>query len=145
MKLKYKYGRCGGCGELVRLYSIDKCDNGDALFWYDCPNCRYCGVVKAIDPNIADTQEILSKFPDEKEDVENENDIIFDTDVSDLMDKLINIKNKYYDTVSQVELFTIGMNNLKTIIKKLIWREDLNTEEKDMIVNILKEDEEENE
>lgn len=144
MKLKYKYGRCGGCGELVRLYSIDKCDNGDALFWYDCPNCRYCGVVKAIDPNIADTQEILSKFPDEKEeDIKNEKDL--DINISELMDKMMEIKTKYYDTVSQVELFTIGMNNLKTIIKKLIWGEDLDTEEKDMIVNILKEDEEENE
>lgn len=143
MKLKYKYGRCTGCGELVRLYRIDKCNTGDDIFWYDCPSCRYCGVAKAINPNIADTQEIFSKFPDEKENVENEKDIIFDT--NDLMNKLINIKTKYYETVSQVELLTIGMRNLQTIIKKFIWGEDFTTEEKDLMIEILKEGEEENE
>lgn len=143
MGLKYKYGRCTGCGELVRLYRIDKCNTGDDIFWYDCPSCRYCGVVKAINPNIADTQEIFSKFPDEKENVENEKDIIFDT--NDLMNKLINIKTKYYETMSQVELLTIGMKNLQTIIKKLMWREELNTAEKDLIVQILNKESEEEE
>ena len=142
MELKYKYGRCTGCGELVRLYKIDKCDPGNEIFWYDCPICHHCGVTKAINPNIADMQEITNKFSYEKENNENKSDIIFDT--NDLINKLINIKTKYYDTMSQVELLTIGMNNLRTIIKKLMWREELNTEEKDLIVNILKEDEEEN-
>lgn len=142
MELKYKYGRCTNCGELVRLYNIDKCDLGNEIFWYDCPICHHCGVTKAINSNIADMQEINNKFPDEKEHNENKSDIIFDT--NDLMYKLINIKTKYYDTISQVELLTIGMNNLRNIIKKLMWREELNTEEKDLIVNILKEDEEEN-
>lgn len=143
MKLKYKYGRCNYCNELVRLYHIDKCDFGDDIFCYDCPSCHRSGVIKAINPNIADTQEIFSKFPDEKENVENEKDIIFDT--NDLMNKLINIKTKYYETISQVELLTIGMNNLKTIIKKFIWGEDFTTEEKDLMIEILKEGEEENE
>ena len=58
------------------------------------------------------------------------------------MDKMIEIKTKYYETVSQVELLTIGMRNLKTIIKKFIWGEDFTTEEKDLMVNILKEDSE---
>lgn len=39
----------------------------------------------------------------------------------------------------------IGMKNLQNIIKKLIWGEDLTIEEKDIIVNILKKEDEENE
>ena len=39
----------------------------------------------------------------------------------------------------------IGMKNLETIIKKFIWGEDFTTEEKDIMINILKKEEEENE
>ena len=102
MNLKYKYGRCNWCNELVRLYHIDKCDSGDDIFCYDCPSCHRSGVIKAINPNIADTQEILSKFPDEKEEnIKSEKDL--DINISELMNKMIEIKTKYYETVSQVE------------------------------------------
>lgn len=134
MELKYKYGRCS-CGGLVRLYNRDKCDIENEIFLYDCPICHSCGITKAINPNIADTQEILSKFPDEKEEnIKSEEDLD------------INISELIHETMSQVELLTIGIRNLKTIIKKFIWGEDFTTEEKDMMINILKEeDEEENE
>lgn len=143
MKLKYKYGRCS-CGELVRLYNRDEYDTENEIFLYDCSVCHGCGVTKAINPNIADTQEILSKFPDEKEEnIKSEEDL--DINISELMDKMIEIKTKYHETMSQIELLTIGMRNLKTIIKKFIWGEDFTTEEKDMMIEILKEGEEENE
>lgn len=133
MKLKYKYGRCS-CGELVRLYNRDEYDTENEIFLYDCPVCHGCGVTKAINPNIADTQEILSKFPDEKEEnIKSEEDLD------------INISELIHETMSQVELLTIGIRNLKTIIKKFIWGEDFTTEEKDLMIEILKEGEEENE
>lgn len=142
MNLKYKYGRCDWCGKLVRLNSVE-CNTTSDIFVYFCPICHR--TIEVINPNIADTQEILSKFPDEKEEnIKSEKDL--DINISELMDKMIEIKTKYYETVSQVELLTIGMNNLKTIIKKFIWGEDFTTEEKDIMVNILKENgEEENE
>ena len=37
------------------------------------------------------------------------------------------------------------MRNLQTIIKKFIWGEDFTTEEKDLMIEILKEGEEESE
>lgn len=133
MKLKYKYGRCN-CGELVRLYNRDECDTENEIFLYDCPVCHSCGITKAINPNIADTQEILSKFPDEKEEnIKSEEDLD------------INISELIHEIMSQVELLTIGIRNLKTIIKKFIWGEDFTTEEKDLMIEILKEGEEENE
>ena len=54
-------------------------------------------------------------------------------------------KIEYYNLVSKVEMYEIGMKNLQNIIKKLIWGEDLTIEEKDIIVNILKKEDEENE
>lgn len=53
-------------------------------------------------------------------------------------------KIEYYNLVSKVEMYEIGIKNLETIIKKLIWGEDLTIEEKDIIVNILKKEDEEN-
>lgn len=133
MELKYKYGRCS-CGGLVRLYNRDKCDTENEIFLYNCPICHSCGITKAINPNIADTQEILSKFPDEKEEnIKSEEDLD------------INISELIHEIMSQVELLTIGIRNLKTIIKKFIWGEDFTTEEKDLMIEILKEGEEENE
>lgn len=54
-------------------------------------------------------------------------------------------KIEYYNLVSKVDMYEIGMKNLETIIKKLIWGEDLTIEEKDIVVNILKKEDEENE
>lgn len=54
-------------------------------------------------------------------------------------------KIEYYNLVSKVYMYKIGMKNLETIIKKFIWGEDFTTEEKDIIVNILKKEDEENE
>ena len=51
-------------------------------------------------------------------------------------------KIEYYNLLSKVDMYEIGMKNLQNIIKKLIWGEDLSIEEKDIIVNILKKDEE---
>lgn len=51
-------------------------------------------------------------------------------------------KIEYYNLVSKVEMYEIGMKNLQTIIKKFIWGEDFTTEEKDLMIQILKEDEE---
>lgn len=128
MKLKYKYGRCKWCGRLVRLYNIDKCETGD-IFLYDCPTCHGCGTTKVIDPNIEDIKEIFNKFPDET----SEKDItLVDTDVDNVVDKMINDAIK-----SNIEMFTIQMDILQTIIRKLMWRQELNTAEKDIVVKIL--------
>lgn len=54
-------------------------------------------------------------------------------------------KIEYYNLVSKVYMYKIGMKNLETIIKKFIWGEDFTTEEKDIMVNILKKEDEENE
>ena len=53
-------------------------------------------------------------------------------------------KIEYYNLLSKVGMYEIGIKNLETIIKKLIWGEDLTIEEKDIIVNILKKEDEEN-
>lgn len=142
MKLKYKYGRCNWCGKLVRLNSIE-CNTKDDILSYFCPICHRA--VEAINPDTTDIQEILSKFPDEKEENIKSKEDILDININELMDKMIEIKTKYYETVSQVELLTIGMKNLQTIIKKFIWGEDFTIEEKDLMIEILKEGEEENE
>lgn len=54
-------------------------------------------------------------------------------------------KIEYYNLVSKVGMYEIGMKNLEAIIKKLIWGEDLTIEEKDIVVNVLKKEDEENE
>lgn len=129
MKLKYKYGRCEWCGRLVRLYSIDKCKSGNEIFWYECPNCHGGGTTKAINPNTEEIKEIFNQFPD----VKSEKDIaLVDTDVDHVAEKMIN------DTIkSNIEMFTIQMDILQTIIRKLMWRQELNTAEKDIVVKIL--------
>ena len=38
---------------------------------------------------------------------------------------------------SNIEMFTIQMDILQTIIRKLMWRQELNTAEKDIVVKIL--------
>ena len=119
MKLKYKYGRCEWCGRLVRLYSIDKCKPENEIFWYKCPNCHGGGITKAINPNTEEIKEIFNQFPD----VKSEKDIaLVDTDVDHVAEKMIN------DTIkSNIEMFTIQMDILQTIIRKLMWRQELNT------------------
>lgn len=129
MKLKYKYGRCEWCGRLVRLYNIDKCNPEKEIFCYDCPNCHGCGITEAINPNTEEIKEIFNQFPDEK----SERDItLVDTDVDNVADKMINDAIK-----SNIETFTIQMDILQTIIRKLMWRQELNTAEKDIVVKIL--------
>ena len=129
MKLKYKYGRCERCGRLVRLYNIYKCKPGNEIFWYECPNCYCYGKTEVINPNTKEIKEIFNKFPDEK----SEKDItLVDTDVDNVIDKMID------DTIkSNIEMFTIQMDILQAIIRKLIWRQELNTAEKDIVVKIL--------
>jgi|GEM_PF-4560452 len=56
-------------------------------------------------------------------------------------------KIEYYNLVSKVDMYEIGMKNLQNIIRKLMWREELaSEEEKDIVVTILsKKEEKENE
>ncbi|HBS10671.1 MAG TPA: hypothetical protein DEA28_02980 [Firmicutes bacterium] len=55
-------------------------------------------------------------------------------------------KIEYYNLVSKVDMYEIGMKNLQNIIRKLMWREELASEEKDIVVTILsKKEEKENE
>ena len=64
--------------------------------------------------------------------------------MKDKTEKISVDKIEYYNLLSKVDMYEIGIKNLETIIKKLIWGEDLTTEEKDIMINILKEEDEEN-